>query len=109
MILTSLGKFFSKASISGALHEVWPPTMAPTLVATHTCQYNVYWVVAEAVQGPKALTTASMFFASTLYIMKSLHRETKCPLCIISTLGWRKLSTCLHCGTVYMGAILQNP
>jgi hypothetical protein len=31
--------------------------------------------------------------------MKSLHRETKWPFCMISTLGWRKLSTCLHCGT----------
>jgi hypothetical protein len=30
---TSDGRCFSKASISGALHEVWPPTMAPILVA----------------------------------------------------------------------------
>jgi hypothetical protein len=35
-ILTSAGRCFSKASISGALHEVWPPTMAPTLVAVQS-------------------------------------------------------------------------
>ena len=29
----SAGRYFSKAAISGALVEVWPPTMAPSLVA----------------------------------------------------------------------------
>ena len=32
-ICTSSGKYFSKASHSGALTDVWPETMAPTLVA----------------------------------------------------------------------------
>lgn len=31
---TSLGRCSSKALISGSLHDVWPPTMAPSLVAT---------------------------------------------------------------------------
>jgi len=29
----SEGRCFSKAAISGALQEVWPPTMAPCFVA----------------------------------------------------------------------------
>ena len=33
MISTSDGRCFSKAAISGALQDVWPPTMAPCLVA----------------------------------------------------------------------------
>ena len=33
MICTSSGRCFSKAAISGALQEVWPPTIAPCLVA----------------------------------------------------------------------------
>lgn len=32
-ISTSAGRCFSNAASSGALQEVWPPTMAPTLVA----------------------------------------------------------------------------
>jgi hypothetical protein len=32
-ISTSSGKCFSNAAISGALHEVWPPTIAPSFVA----------------------------------------------------------------------------
>lgn len=34
-MLTSFGRYLSKACISGALQEVWPPTIAPTLVAAH--------------------------------------------------------------------------
>jgi hypothetical protein len=109
MMLTSLGKCFSNASISGALHDVCPPTMAPTLVAMRQCQYTDTPAIAGIIQGPKVFTTASIFFASTLYIIRSLQRETKWPFCIISTSGWRKLSTC-HCSnTVCMGAILQSP
>lgn len=33
MIWTSSGKYFSNAAISTSLQEVWPPTMAPCLVA----------------------------------------------------------------------------
>jgi hypothetical protein len=33
IISTSVGKCFSNAAISGALHEVCPPTMAPSFVA----------------------------------------------------------------------------
>lgn len=33
MMSTSAGSQRSKAAISGSLHDVWPPTMAPTLVA----------------------------------------------------------------------------
>lgn len=36
IIETSSGRWASKAAISGALHDVWPPTIAPTLVATGT-------------------------------------------------------------------------
>ena len=32
-ICTSSGRYFSNASRSGALTDVWPATMAPTLVA----------------------------------------------------------------------------
>jgi hypothetical protein len=35
--------------------------------------------------------------------MKSLHRETRWPFCIISTLGWHKLSTSNHYNKVYTG------
>lgn len=34
-ICTSSGRYFSKASFSGALTEVCPATIAPTLVAGH--------------------------------------------------------------------------
>lgn len=64
-MLTSAGRCFSKASISGALQEVWPPTMAPTFVAVYTVSRRRSGCD-DSIQGPKAFTTASMFFASTL-------------------------------------------
>lgn len=40
---TSGGRCFSKAAISGDLHEVWPPAMAPSFVARRSgpCQIAV--------------------------------------------------------------------
>lgn len=41
-ISTSSGRCFSKAAISGALHDVCPPTIAPNLVAipSQRCQHG---------------------------------------------------------------------
>lgn len=39
MISTSGGRCFLKATISGVLEDVWPPTMAPTFVATEKLGY----------------------------------------------------------------------
>ena len=33
MMLTSWGRYLSKASFAGALKEIWPVTIAPTFVA----------------------------------------------------------------------------
>ena len=64
---TSAGKCFSKAAISGALHEVWPPTIAPCFVAA----VFSYWpekrrVADHIIQGPYCATTLSIDAASTL-------------------------------------------
>lgn len=74
---TSEGRCFSKAAISGALHEVWPPTIAPNFVADDRIRREYKWcgwyqwqcnggMTNVRIHGPKVLTTASMFFASTL-------------------------------------------
>ena len=41
IIRTSSGRYFSNAAISGALHDVCPPTMAPSLVAAQKSERNV--------------------------------------------------------------------
>ena len=40
-ISTSGGKCLSSATISGALHDVWPPTIAPSLVAMRSKQHQL--------------------------------------------------------------------
>ena len=60
--LTSAGKYWSKASFSGFFTLVCPATTAPYLV-----------------DGPYSRTTALVWAASTLYIMKSHTRETAWP------------------------------
>jgi hypothetical protein len=41
---TSSGRCFSKAAISGALHDVWPPTIAPCLVAGQKLVMSQNWL-----------------------------------------------------------------
>jgi hypothetical protein len=64
---TSAGKCFSKAAISGALHEVWPPTIAPSFVAA-VCQLLAREErdCHHIIQGPYCATTLSIDAASTL-------------------------------------------
>lgn len=83
MISTSSGRCLSKAASSGALQDVWPPTMAPTLVASHVSPCLV--TGDEGIHGPYSATTLSMTPASTLYSMKSLILETRCPFGYIVT------------------------
>jgi len=40
---TSWGRYFSKASFSGALTDVWPATIAPTLVAANIFPRYQLW------------------------------------------------------------------
>lgn len=77
-ISTSGGKCLSNAASSGALHDVCPPTIAPTLVAVQV-RPKTKTDTNRNIHGPYWATTRSITPASTLYRMKSLILETKCP------------------------------
>lgn len=95
-IWTSGGRFFSNAAISGALHDVWPPTIAPCFVAEANQNPVQDWDIKmskSALHGPYIPTILSIDPASTLYIIQSLDLETRWPLEKICTLLYLILAT----------------
>lgn len=71
---TSSGRYFSNASRSGVLTEVWPPTIAPTLVA----KGEIVWDSTVAEQKERTWSVIGHYFVHELSL-DSVHYPISSP------------------------------
>lgn len=72
MISTSSGRCFSKAAISGALQEVWPPTMAPCFVAMESFVSTSLHIAEVRSQHTRTILGSNLVNRSSLHVVDDI-------------------------------------